>query len=239
MSETPRELALGNAFAVTSEDPEWTGKVLTVGACMLIPLVGPFQALGYRRRVFLHAQAGGQGLPAPALGEDIVEGFKTALVTMLNVLPMSLALVGCFFGCTFVPTLVVAGGAAATGMDSDNPLPGLLILVSSLGGYAVLFIGALLLGVLQVDLGRRIYNGEMMPILSPGASIRAVKKNPGAFMMTWLGMLGAGFLGGIGVILCYIGALFTMPLGYSIAARVLAQWDAIVKAGESDEPLYG
>lgn len=234
MSEAPRQIALGDAFAVTS-DARWMSKVLTVGACTLIPLVGIFQLLGYEERNYRHAQEGGEGLPDPKLGEDIVAGFMMWLKSIANMLPMLLVTLGCFFGCTFVPTLVVAGGASAAGVDQDNPLPAVVMMVSMLFSYAGLFVGSLLIGVLSLDFTRRLFNGESLPVLSPGASFRAIRRNMGPFLLTWFGSMGAGFVGSIGVIVCYVGMLATLPVSMVIRGRLLAQWDAVVKASEPGE----
>ena len=233
-------VSLGSMFDLFANDEAWMRKTLTVGACVLIPIVGIFQVLGYARRAYQHMQAGNTDLPEPSLGEDIGGGFKTWLLTLLNIMPAAMLLGGCWAGCAFGSVAVGGGLAAATSGDGGDagPLGGLVMMAGMLGGYAVLFVGVLLIGVLSVDLTRRLYNDESFPLFSPGASLGAIKRNPGAFLMTWLGLFISRMIGGIGVILCYVGIFLTMPLGMVLSARVLAQWDKVVKANAPAEELY-
>ena len=89
------------------------------------------------------------------------------------------------------------------------------------------------LQILIPEIQRRGYNGEMGPLFSPGASIRAVKSNPKAYFMTLIGLFVANFLGSLGAFACYIGMFLTLPFGHAMAAHILAQWDAIVQRSES------
>lgn len=233
-------VSLGSMFDLFSADPAWMRKIGTVGACTLIPLVGIFQTLGYGKRCYQHLQAGNADLPEPSLGEDIGAGFKTWLLTFLNIFPAVLLLMGCWAGCSFGAAFGGAGLGAATSGDSGEPgaLGGIVVLVGMLGGYAVLLFGALVIGVLSVDLSRRLYNDESFPMFAPGASFGAIKRNPGAFVMTWLGLFIARMIGSMGVILCYVGVLLTLPLGMALSARVLAQWDKVVKATTPAEESF-
>jgi hypothetical protein len=147
---------------------------------------------------------------------------------------------GCWAGCAFGGGGAgVALAAAIGGEDGEGgALGGMVMMVAMLGSYAVLFIGAFLLGILTIDMTRRLYNDESFPLFSPGASIGAIKRNPGAFVMTWIGLFVARLLGSLGVIACYIGILLTMPIGIAMSARILSQWDAVVKASAPPEEVY-
>lgn len=233
-------VSIGSMFEVFSSDANWMRKLGTVGACVLIPLVGVFQVIGYGKRCYQHARAGNTDLPEPSLGEDIGAGFKTWLLSLLNVLPAGMLLGGCWAGCAFGGGGAgVALAAAIGGEDGEGgALGGMVMMVAMLGSYAVLFIGAFLLGILTIDMTRRLYNEESFPLFSPGASIGAIKRNPGAFVMTWVGLFVARLLGSLGVIACYVGILLTMPIGIAMSARILSQWDAVVKASTPPEEVY-
>ncbi len=233
-TESPPSVNIGNAFAVFSEDPDWMKKVAIVGACMLIPFVGVFQALGYFHRVFEHARAGEKGLPDPALGADLGTGFFDWLKNLGNLLPVMLLNImiggGCILGC-----VLVGGAVGAAGGDDSGAAGGIGVLFGMVGaifGYGWILLSSMFVGVLGIDITRRIFCGENFPIFSPGASLGAIKRSPGAFLMTWLGLFICGLIGGLGVIACYVGVLFTMPLSFVLRARILAQWDAVVAANQ-------
>ena len=233
-AENSPSVNIGDAFAVFSEDPDWVKKVAIVGACMLIPFVGPFQAGGYFHRAFEHAKAGNKGLPEPQLGADIGTGFFDWLKTLGNFLPYALLNVAIGGGC--IGGAVVLGAAAgAAGSDDPGAAGGMGILLGMVGaifGYGWIILSSLVMGVLSIDVTRRIFSGENFPMFSPGASLGAIKRSPGAFLMTWLGLFLCGLIGGLGIILCYVGALFTLPLSMVLRARILAQWDAVVLANQ-------
>ena len=235
-------VSVGTMFDLFSKDERWARKVVIVGACILIPFVGPFQLIGYGKRCYQHLQEGNADLPTPSLGEDIGGGFKVWLLRALNVFPAVLLLVGCAAGCAFggaaAGTAVAAAGSGSEGGEAAGGIGALLMMVSMVGGYGMFLLGVLVLGVLSVDLTRRLYNGESFPLFAPGASLGAIRRSPGAFVMTWLGLMLAGVISSLGVILCYVGLLFTAPLGVALSARVLAQWDAVVKANLPAEEWY-
>ncbi|MSQ03721.1 MAG: DUF4013 domain-containing protein, partial [Myxococcales bacterium] len=219
--ETPASVSIGDAFAVFSEDPDWMKKVAIVGACRLIPVVGSFQALGYFHRVFEHARQGNKGLPDPALGDNIGVGFFDWLKDIGNLFPVVLLNLAIGVGCILGSFML---GAAAGGAGSDDPgaaggMGVLFGMVGALFGYGWILLSSLLVGVLAIDLTRRIFCGENFPLLSPGATLGAIKRSPGAFFMTWLGLWICGIIGGIGFALCFVGVLFTMPLSFVLRAR--------------------
>lgn len=237
MQTQPATFNFGAPFALFSEDPDWMKKLGLVGVCVLIPLVGLFQLIGYTRRAYAHARAGEKGLPDPSLGEDIGAGFFDYLKVLANVFPMVLLLMtvigGCMFGGTMVGTLI-AGAGGASGSDdaagAAGAVGGLVMMVSMLGGYLLIFVAAFFFGILQIDMMRRIFNGETLPLFSPSVTIGAIRRAPVAFLMTWLSLLVAGMVGSSGIILCYVGVLLTLPIGIALRARTLAEWDRVVQA---------
>ncbi|GDX82105.1 hypothetical protein LBMAG42_39160 [Deltaproteobacteria bacterium] len=236
-AETP-SVNIGEAFSIFSEEPSWMKKSAIVGLCVLIPIAGPFQLLGYQHRCYDHAKAGNKGMPDASLGEDIGVGFFDWLKNIGNMFPMVIVIMTVFFGCSFGPALLAGGAQAASGSDEPNALVGIVALMGVVMGYGFLFVASLFVGIMAIDMNRRIYNGETFPLFSPGATIGAIKRSPGAFVMAWLGMMLAGLVGALGIILCYFGALITIPLSFAIRTKVLAQWDAVVQANMPAEVQY-
>lgn len=230
-AETP-SVNIGEAFSVFSEEPSWMKKSLIVGLCVLIPIAGPFQLLGYQHRCYDHAKAGHKGMPDSSLGEDIGVGFFDWLKTLGNMFPMMIVILTVFFGCAFGPALLAGGAVGASGSESEEAgaLVGIVALMGVVMGYGFLFVAVTFVSILGIDMNRRIYNGETFPMFSPGGTLGAIKRSPGAFVMAWLGMVLAGLVGALGIILCYFGALLTIPLSFAIRTRVMAQWNAVVQA---------
>lgn len=233
----------GAPFAIFREDPDWMKKVAIVAVCILIPLVGAFQLVGYGHRCYAHARAGEKGLPNPVLGEDIGTGFFDWLKMLGNIFPVMILMwavvFGCMFGGTMLGTLVAGAGGAAGGPDSGAAAAGggigaIIMMVSMLGGYLAIFVFAFFFGLLAIDMTRRIYNGETFPMFSPSGTIGAIKRAPMAFVMTWLLLMLSGMIGSLGIIVCYVGILATLPLATVLRALSLAEWDRVVKATTPD-----
>jgi hypothetical protein len=218
---------IGAAVSSVTSDPAWIKKCLISGVCILIPLVGPFQFAGYHKRVYAAARDGEAEMPSPSLGEDIGAGFRALLVAVNLLLPMSLFL-GVGFGCMGgVGVGVAAIGSAVDGQD-PSPIWGLLMMLGMIVGYGIIILGSLLVGLVGMDVSRRIYNGESFPIFSIGRTLTAIKMNFGAYFMTWLGMFLLNMLAPLGAILCYVGLFATAPIASVMRAKLLAQWDAVV-----------
>ena len=46
--------------------------------------------------------------------------------------------------------------------------------------------------------------------------------------MTLLGVFLGNMIGGLGVMACYIGIFWSMPIGYAICSHLIAQWSMVV-----------
>ena len=218
---------IGAALEFAKSDPDWMKKCGMHGLVMLIPIAGFLALFGWGRKIFENAKNDERILPELDIGGEISYGIPP-LVAMLNpaaiILPLMIVIMG----------IGMAGGMISGVVGGDaGGIIGIVMMVITFGLYGVFMLLAFGLQLLTPEIQRRGYNGEMGPLFSPGSSLRAIKANPKAFVMTFIGLFVANFIGGLGVIACYVGMFLTVPFGHAMAAHILAQWDAIVQRSEA------
>jgi hypothetical protein len=199
-------------------DPDWWRTALPVGLCMLIPLVGPIVHLGWRRKMFHHIRAGGEGLLPLDFSEDLSQGVDPFIVYMTSVFAMmSVAFV------LYLPGLFVG---IVGGILEQEALVGfgmVLGFFGHLGLFPIMLIGNLLM----VDFVRRGYHGERVPILAPRESFHRIKAHFVQYLLLLLTSFIGGILGGLGFYAACIGGFVTLPAGHAIGTHALAQWDKL------------
>ena len=83
---------IGRSFTYITQDQDWVKKVLLGGVIMLIPVVGPFFALGYMLETMKNVIAGRE-IPLPEIGDfggKLVEGLKAWVISFVYALPLIL-----------------------------------------------------------------------------------------------------------------------------------------------------
>ena len=226
---TTQQIDIGAAFEFARSDPNWMTKYAIHGLVIFIPVVGALAYMGWGRRVYHQVRRGdmGAGLPDLDLGGEISDGiapFVANLNLMLVMMPlMFLGWIG-MFGVSIVGSIV----ASALG-DAGGALVGVMMGLLALLFYAVMFVFIMGANVIMPEIQRRGYNGELGPLFSIGRSFRAIRSNPGQFLMTFLGIFLSGMIGGLGSMLCGVGVVLTLPLGHAMGAHILAQWDSLAE----------
>ena len=205
---------MGTAITFASKDPDWWKKCLTVGLCVLIPVVGALILLGWQRRVF-HQVRQGHPTPLPTvdIGADIQYGVAP-LVASIN----ALAILAVFGLGTAVATTAIA--------QTNERIAGLITILAVL---SMLVMGLTALALSPELLRRAFADGEMFPLFKPGPSLAILKAHPHDYLLLVAGAFVANFLGSLGAIACYVGLLVTSPLGKAIYAHMLAQFDLQVR----------
>ena len=210
---------IGTAIAQFREDPDWLKHVGIHGALSMVPLAGILIMYGWSRRIFGRLQQGDTSMPELELAEELSEGIAP-LVALLNVMLVTIP-VGLLIA---IPAVVMSIFASDMG-----GMASMVMLVISLLSALLAIAVSMLLMFIQPELLRRGYNGEMTPMLSPGASIAAIKAHPKDYIMVVLGLILGRAISGMGVMLCGIGVIVTMPIGVLISTNVLAQWNRMVE----------
>jgi len=196
------------------------------GLVLLIPIAGFLALFGWSRKIYERAQAGERSLPDLDIGTEVSHGIPP-LVAMLNTLIITLPMV--FLMWAMIAVVGIGGGAIGSLGDEAAGIAGILMIVVMLGVQLMFMVGIFVVQAFIPEIQRRGYNGEMGPLFSPKASIVAIKGNPKAYLMTFLGLFVANFIGSIGAFACYVGMFVTLPFGHAMSAHILAQWDAIVR----------
>jgi hypothetical protein len=200
------------------EDERWVSKVVIGGLLCWVPIVN-FAVIGYMLRV---AQNVAQGNPRPLpewneFGDHFVRGFYAFVIYLVYLIPV-FVLEGLFFCATggLAASSRRGGEGAAVGLLGLCLVP--LILLLALG-LSVLIYAAL---------ARFVATNSLSEALKFSEVIASVRSNFGPWLILWLVALLAGFVGGLGVIACGVGLLFTAfysqcVIGYALGQTVAQQ----------------
>jgi hypothetical protein len=205
-------LDIGKAFTFVTEDPNWVTKVLIGGGLTLAMILG-FMLLfvpglfvlaiiaGYLYAV-CHNVINGQPQPLPEwdeFGAKMRDGFKVIVVGLVYGLP--LVLISLLFFVPFIFAIALGNdGAAVAGV-------GFLML-----GICLSFFAAILSYiVMPIGMGRlAASNGDVGTALRVGEVFSTLSRNVGTYLVVALiSYFLIGFIGGLGGIVCGVGAAFT------------------------------
>lgn len=206
---------IGKAFGFVTKDETWITKVLIGGLVTIIPLIGSLVVSGYSLRVAQNVARGSER-PLPEwneFGDFLVRGFLAAVIQLVYLLP-ALILYFVFIALTI--------GAGAMTADSDGQggagaliglclLPLLLIVALACGAAALCAIARYLA---TDEFGQAFRFAEVF------ASLRA---NLGNIVMLLVTAIVAGLVGGLGVIACGVGVLFTAFYAQLVIGHALGQ----------------
>ncbi len=196
---------LSDSVVWPTRDPEWITKVLLMGLVLIIPVVGQIVLLGWLLAALDNLRAGHQELP-PAGFSYLGRGVRLFVVLLLY----ALALIAVF--CVL---LVLA-------IDIDITRGGLLLLLM---GYAVLLLGNLGLIALMPGIIVATERGGIAAGLNAPAIVAQAASNAELAAIVGLFALVANVIGGLGAIVCIVGAYFTTPYGYAILAAVTLHYE--------------
>lgn len=204
----------GQAFTYVFEDPDWAKKVLIPALVALIPIVGQFVVLGWMlditRRVI---QRDPRPLPELAFGRQLSEGFKGFILGLVYALPTIILVIP-----------IVVASTMMTNQDMDSNTATTLVTVVSLccGGLIMLY-SILMAFVLPAAMANYAANGNLGAAFRLKEVFDLVRAAPGAYLLTLLGVMVAGFIAGLGTIACVIGALATLVYSQAVTGHLYGQ----------------
>ena len=202
---------LSDSVAWPSRDPEWVTKVLLIGLISLVPIAGWLNLFGWMLAALDNLRAGRRQLP-PATFDYIRRGGNLFVVYFVYGLVLAVAF-GILFGVGIVIVAGTDGEANAVGIPLIL-LAYALLLLGVLGWYLV--TPAVILATERGGIGGGLNVARVMAIV--GADVDGALQH-GLFALV------ASLIGGLGVIVCFIGEVFTAPYGYAVLAGVVHHYE--------------
>jgi len=194
---------IGRSFSYITEDEDWWKQVLIGGLLTLIPVIGPFYALGYMVQAVKNVIEGRE-LPLPDaledFGDKLLKGLLLAVIMLIYALPLIV-----IAACSGVGIGIFSSAASNT--DTVDT-------ISSIWGVCFGCVGALY-GVLLGVLAPFIYatyadTGDFGAAVKVGRNWGMFQKNIGPAFIVFLVTILAGLLASVaGTILCGIGLFAT------------------------------
>jgi hypothetical protein len=202
--------SVSDSFGWPFQDPGWFGKMIVQGLINIIPIVGQIALFGWLLITIDNYRAGRREL-APA-GFHLGRGIALWVVFYVYAIVL------------FIP------GGIFEGIGTSSNSGG----VAALGG--LLYLAAFLL---LFFLAPAIFLSTYRAGFSGGFEVAGVWRlatgNPSTTIVAALIMLVASVISGLGVILCIVGLLFTVPYSYAIIAGVIT-WYEQALAGPAPMP---
>jgi len=200
----------GLAFTFPFQDQDWVKKIVLTAVIMLIPLVGQIAVLGWMVALTRRVIAGEEH-PLPGwddFGGLFMDGLKAMVVGLVYSLPILV---------TVLPFSIL--GAI---FDNGDSISVFEILSICLGCFAALY-GFLYAFIWPAALGELAATGEIGAALKVGKIVRRVQAALGPYLIVLLGTIVASFVAGLGVILCFVGVIFTGVLAYTVQGHLAGQ----------------
>ena len=202
----------GRAFTFAFDDKEWVTKLLIGGILSLIPIVN-LVVVGYTLKTLKNV-ADGVEPPLPGW-DDFADYFVKGLISCLGVAVWA------------IPILAVTGMFGVFGLVAGYD-PGYgyegAVNLCFLGLNCLSFVYGLLLGViLPAALTGYAITDEFGSFFRFGEIFGFIKSNLGNYAMAILLALMAQFVAGFGVILCFIGVVFTEFWAGLVGAHLFGQ----------------
>jgi len=213
----------GDAFAWATRDPGWIGKVIVQGLIFIIPIVGWIAGVGWLMLAFDNARAGRNELP-PA-GFHLARGIGLFGAYLIYGIVLS------------IPGDIVRGiGAGSLAQCSNtsgtcaNAIVGSPFLAF---GSLLSFAGSLVLYFLAPTLIVMVAHYGFGGAFDIGRVWTYATSNVGNSVIAGLLMWVAGIIAGVGLILCCVGAIFTIPYAMTITAGLAAWFERVQSAPAS------
>lgn len=210
----------GKSFTYVFEDPNWMMKVLIGGVVGMIPIVN-FAVLGYMVTTLKNV-ADGQTQPLPEwsnFGDHFMKGLYVFVGALIYTAPVIL-----LYCCIFALSAVLPAAGGALGRDVGNALASLAGLLSLCLSCLILIVALAVAIFFPAALVRFAMSNQLSTFWDFRGVLDLVRANLSNYIIAILIMWVAGFVAGFGVILCFIGVIFTAFWAQLVSAHVLGQF---------------
>jgi uncharacterized membrane protein len=197
---------IGKSFSYVFDDPKWVTKVLIGGVLTILSIVilPAFVLFGYTLQTIRNVMAG-QERPLPEwtdFGALFIDGLKAFVVVLIYIAPGIV--------------LSMLSGVRDVG-----------VLFNCLGTIYSLAIQI----VLPAAIGLYLQSDDIGAALRFQEVIDTVQRNLSDFIVIWLLGIVASIIGGLGIIACGIGLIFTLPYSLMVRAHLWGQLLNKVRGG--------
>lgn len=208
------------AFTYVFDDKDWLSKLLIAGLISLIPIVGQFYLLGWMIEIVRRVKAGRNDiLPTTHFVYFLTLGLKMFVVCLIYAIPL---------------IIITALAELISGTYSTHSDGSITIVVSSMGFFGTLITLAVRIAIALISTYGVIKLAETDQIkacLNISDAFNTIKNNLSAFIVLELLSLAASIIGSAGLIVCFIGIIFTMPYATAITGHLSGQlWNQIANA---------
>jgi hypothetical protein len=217
---------IGNSFSLPFRSPAWFGTFALMGLIFLIPIVGQIAMLGWTLALLDNYRRGLVDLP-PAGFQYLGRGLNLFVVFLVYAV-----LIGVILG---VPILLLGFGSLYAARS--DAAPGSALLGGGLSatiGLAQLFqiVTYLFYPAVVVATER----GGIAGGLNPAQVLAIASTRWSNTIIAGLLIYAGFFLGGLGIVACCIGIIFTIPYGYAVLAGVVRFYEASLEGPATTPP---
>jgi hypothetical protein len=201
---------VGRSVQYVFQDPNWIKKMLIGGLLSLIPIFGTFIVFGYWIRIATNV-ANNQDLPLPDwndFGGDFMRGLRGAIAVFIWAIPLIV-----FAACGIIPA-AAAGDSAAGAIAS-------LVTIGALSIAFVLWIAVAFISPIIV--GRVSMSGSISSAFQYREILIDARENIVPLLIAVAMAYALGFVAYFGIILCFVGYLFTQFLAYMMVSHLYGQ----------------
>ncbi len=208
-------ISLGDSFGWPFRDGSWVSKVLLQGLILIIPIIGQIALAGWILTSLDNVRSGRWEL-APA-GFHLGRGFQLFIVQLV------------YYVAIGIPAWILYGlGGMLAGQSSSGGSTALFGL-----GYLYQAVASLFLLFLGPSILVSTYRGGISGGLNVGGVWAQATANPTNSILAALVFLVAGFIGYLGIVLCFIGVFFTSVYAGAVVAGAAAWFDQVTSGGEA------
>ncbi|NIN64040.1 MAG: DUF4013 domain-containing protein [Anaerolineae bacterium] len=205
-------LDIGRAFTYMFDDESWIMKIVIGGILMFIPIVN-FMALGYMLEALKRA-ADGMEIPMPEwddFGGKFVKGLVLLVIGLVYMIPI------------WVLACLVGGLAGLGSAAESDALVNMASLLNACASCLYLIWMIVVWLIMPAAYIRYAVTGEFMSAFQFGELFSFISSNIANYIVAIILALVAVLVAYLGLIVCFIGVLFTMFWAYLVIAHLLGQ----------------
>ena len=204
---------IGSSFSYMFKDEGWVKKILIGGVVGAIPIVN-WAAMGYMIQIIRNVRDG-QALPLPEwdeFGKYFMDGLWLFLILLVWSIPI--IVVSCLW--------LVAGAALGQNGEVSNAYGAIAVCF----GCLVTFWGLVVAAVSPAIMIRFAESGEFNSGFQFGDIVSFISADVGNYIIVILLWWLASLIAALGLILCFIGVIFTQFWSYLVAGNLMGQFAA-------------